>query len=67
MFGLSLFFLSLHKRSKFQSGPERSSARRILARRQRTLDGEDRSETMAREGKASRLLTTTAFLTHKYC
>jgi hypothetical protein len=34
----------------FQNGPERSRARRFGAA-QRTLDGEDRSETVYKEGK----------------
>lgn len=35
------------------SGPQRSRARRFLARRERTLDGEDRCETIAAGGKES--------------
>ena len=33
------------------SGPQRSRARRFLARRKRTLDGEDRCESMGAGGK----------------
>ena len=35
------------------SGPQRSRARRFAARRERTLDGEDRCETIAAGGKES--------------
>ena len=42
--------LSLLSGSFFQNGPERSRARRFGAA-QRTLDGEDRSETAYEEGK----------------
>jgi hypothetical protein len=35
------------------SGPQRSRARGFLARRERTLDGEDRCETIAAGGKES--------------
>jgi hypothetical protein len=42
------------KRSKFQSGPEPSRARRFSARRERPFDGEDRCETIVAEGKATR-------------
>jgi hypothetical protein len=35
------------------SGPEQSQGARLFARRQRTLDGEDRRETMQRRGKGA--------------
>jgi hypothetical protein len=43
-----------------QSGPERSRARSL--RRQRTLDGEDRSVTIPHEGKGQSLRDSCSFL-----
>jgi len=45
-----LFLLFLHS-GAFRGGPQLSRARRFQARRERTLDGEDRCETMGEGGK----------------
>ena len=48
-----------HLRSVVRNGPEPSRARRCWARATRTLDGEDRSEMIAEEGKAGRKIGET--------
>src|ERR1039458_6404284 len=55
-FGMSLSLISGGVR---QNGPEPSRARRCWARAKRTLDGEDRSEMIAEEGKAGRKIGET--------
>ena len=51
--GEDFLFLLFLPGGAARSGPQRSRARRFLARRERTLDGEDRCETIPAGGKES--------------